>query len=251
MSELLTTKEIQELLHVDRSTIYRMVEAGRLPAIKVGKQWRFPADQVDSWLKGGAVTSEPPRPAEYETSSDDIGESLPLDCAQLVQDAFAEVLGVMLLVTDMDGQPLTQIGNPCPLYDLLAEAEDGLAVCQEKWRELARLPILEPRFEPSLGGLSCARALVRVGNELKAMVVVFGVALEGWSPTPEVIQEFTDVLDVDPEELQNALHTVFTLTADQEKMVLVTIQRIADILAFMGNKYRTLLDGQNYVPEPS
>ncbi len=51
MVELLTPKEMQTLLQVDRSTIYRMAEAKRLPAIKVGKQWRFPADAVEKWLQ--------------------------------------------------------------------------------------------------------------------------------------------------------------------------------------------------------
>ena len=41
MSEMLTAKDMQALLHVDRSTIYRMAESGRLPAIKVGRQWRL------------------------------------------------------------------------------------------------------------------------------------------------------------------------------------------------------------------
>ncbi|MCA9925804.1 MAG: helix-turn-helix domain-containing protein, partial [Anaerolineales bacterium] len=43
MAEMLTAKDIQALLQVDRSTVYRMAEAGRIPAIKVGRQWRFPA----------------------------------------------------------------------------------------------------------------------------------------------------------------------------------------------------------------
>ena len=51
MAEMLTAKEVQDLLQVDRSTIYRMAEAGRLPAIKVGKQWRFPADQINNWFQ--------------------------------------------------------------------------------------------------------------------------------------------------------------------------------------------------------
>ncbi len=44
MTEMLTAKDVQELLQVDRSTVYRMAETGKLPCIKVGKQWRFPAD---------------------------------------------------------------------------------------------------------------------------------------------------------------------------------------------------------------
>lgn len=38
MVEMLTAKEMQVLLQVDRSTIYRMAAAKRLPAVKVGKQ---------------------------------------------------------------------------------------------------------------------------------------------------------------------------------------------------------------------
>ena len=50
MSQMLTAKEIQSLLDVDRSTVYRMAEDGRLPAIKVGRQWRFPAQKIEDWL---------------------------------------------------------------------------------------------------------------------------------------------------------------------------------------------------------
>ena len=39
----LTTQDVQQLIRVDKSTIYRMAESGRIPAIKVGRQWRFPA----------------------------------------------------------------------------------------------------------------------------------------------------------------------------------------------------------------
>ena len=50
MTEMLTAKDMQTLLQVDRSTIYRMAEAGQLPAVKVGKQWRFPGDLVEDWI---------------------------------------------------------------------------------------------------------------------------------------------------------------------------------------------------------
>jgi excisionase family DNA binding protein len=47
MSDLLTTNQVQDLLHVDRTTIYRLVESGRLPAIRVGKQWRFSRPEIE------------------------------------------------------------------------------------------------------------------------------------------------------------------------------------------------------------
>ncbi len=42
MEDLLTTREVQELLKVDRITIYRMLQDGRLHGMKIGQQWRFP-----------------------------------------------------------------------------------------------------------------------------------------------------------------------------------------------------------------
>jgi excisionase family DNA binding protein len=242
MSEMLTAKEMQDLLQVDRSTIYRMAEAGQLPAVKVGKQWRFPSDLVESWLNAQAAGPAPsPQPGD-NSSKGDFAATLPLECVQLIQDAFAEVLGVMLIVTDLDGQPITRASNSCSLYDLLDETDNGHAICHELWRELGRVPALEPRFMPGFGGLLCARALVRMGNELKAMVIVFGVAPEAWPPAPEVTQQWAQRLNLPGDKLQDAFDTVFELTPDERKKVLVTIQRIADILAHVGNERLSLLE---------
>ena len=248
MTEMLTAKEMQDLLQVDRSTIYRMAEAGQLPAVKIGKQWRFPGDQVEGWLKGQttaasftaaspAITSQP----DVYSSNGDYGATLPLDCVQLIQDAFAESLGVMLVVTDLQGQPITQVSNPFPLYDLLAETENGHAICQETWRELGQTPALEPRFKPGFGGLLCARALVRLGNELKAMVVVFGVAPQDWPPAAGTTQELASSLNIPTEDLDGVFESVFKLNSEEQKKVLVTVQRIADILAHIGNERMALL----------
>lgn len=252
MSEMLTAKDMQDLLQVDRSTIYRMAEAGRLPAVKVGKQWRFPGDLVATWLRAQTDKDLPglgnlaSLPGAY-VSNGDFASTLPLDCVQLIQDAFAEVLGVMLVVTDLDGQPITRASSPCLLYQLLAETDGGHAICHEKWQELGQVPALEPRFMPGLGGLLCARALVRMGNELKGMVIVFGVAPEDWPPEPEATRQLAQSLNISPDRLQDALDSIFVLTPHEQKKVLVTIQRIADILAHIGNERMVLLGRLNHI----
>ncbi|MGD8518216.1 MAG: helix-turn-helix domain-containing protein, partial [Anaerolineae bacterium] len=48
---LLTTRQLQELLQVDRITIYRMLDDGRLEGFKVGGQWRFSRQAIDQWLE--------------------------------------------------------------------------------------------------------------------------------------------------------------------------------------------------------
>ena len=40
MENYLTTKQVQDLFKVDRITIYRMLQDGRLKGVKIGNQWR-------------------------------------------------------------------------------------------------------------------------------------------------------------------------------------------------------------------
>ena len=45
-SELLTVAEVSALLRVSKMTIYRMVHAGEMSHVKVGRSFRIPADAV-------------------------------------------------------------------------------------------------------------------------------------------------------------------------------------------------------------
>lgn len=48
---LLTLKEIADYLRVDKFTVYRLMTKRKLPAYKVGGQWRFDKDMVEKWLQ--------------------------------------------------------------------------------------------------------------------------------------------------------------------------------------------------------
>jgi len=50
MSEVLTTRELAEYLRLSERSIYRLLERGEIPAVKVGGQWRFLKRAVDEWL---------------------------------------------------------------------------------------------------------------------------------------------------------------------------------------------------------
>ncbi|MEN3011170.1 MAG: helix-turn-helix domain-containing protein [Candidatus Bipolaricaulaceae bacterium] len=41
--EFLTAQEVAQLLRVSVRTIHRLIHAGELPAVRVGRQWRVPA----------------------------------------------------------------------------------------------------------------------------------------------------------------------------------------------------------------
>ena len=48
----MTTEEVASYLRVDKYTIYRLVTQRKLPAFKVGNQWRFKRTILERWLKG-------------------------------------------------------------------------------------------------------------------------------------------------------------------------------------------------------
>ena len=50
MNTLLTPQELAEVLQLNSATITRKAKRGEIPAIKIGKQFRFDRDQIDKWL---------------------------------------------------------------------------------------------------------------------------------------------------------------------------------------------------------
>ncbi len=46
----LTTEEVLACLKVTPRTVYRLIQAGELPAVRVGRQWRFRRSDLDQWL---------------------------------------------------------------------------------------------------------------------------------------------------------------------------------------------------------
>ena len=55
MTKWLTMKEVAEYLRMGRSTIYKLLREGNLPAHKVGREWRFDAAELDEWVKAGKL----------------------------------------------------------------------------------------------------------------------------------------------------------------------------------------------------
>ena len=46
----LTTEEVLAYLNVTPRTIYRLIRTGELPAIRIGRQWRFRRSDLDAFL---------------------------------------------------------------------------------------------------------------------------------------------------------------------------------------------------------
>lgn len=170
MDDLLTTKQVQDLLQVDRTTIYRMQKDGRLKGTKIGHQWRFSRQEVQALLSGEYGVPELPD-AERNGKITITPQVLPLHCVQPVQDVFAEIAEVGAVTTAPDGQPLTGISNACRFCEMILATESGREACIASWRRLAWQETERPQFVACHAGLQYARARIEVGGQLAAMLI--------------------------------------------------------------------------------
>ena len=60
--EFLTVPEIAERMRVRTMTVYRWIEAGKLPAVQVGKHYRVRASDLEAMLESARVGAEAPDP---------------------------------------------------------------------------------------------------------------------------------------------------------------------------------------------
>ncbi len=49
-SKILTAKEVADYLRCHISTVYRLAKTGKLPGFRLGADWRFREDALQSWL---------------------------------------------------------------------------------------------------------------------------------------------------------------------------------------------------------
>lgn len=50
----MTISDLADYLQVSKSSLYKLVQQGKVPGQKVGKHWRFRKDTVDQWLSASS-----------------------------------------------------------------------------------------------------------------------------------------------------------------------------------------------------
>jgi excisionase family DNA binding protein len=55
---LLTVKELAEILRVNPMTVYRMAQNGTIPALKINSNWRFLETSIKEWLANKENTNQ-------------------------------------------------------------------------------------------------------------------------------------------------------------------------------------------------
>ena len=55
--EVLTVKEVSDLLQIHETTVYKMIREGKIPAFKIGSDWRFSTDLIMRWMAEHSLPS--------------------------------------------------------------------------------------------------------------------------------------------------------------------------------------------------
>src|SRR6266550_2347835 len=126
----LTTEEVLEYLQVNLRTVYRLIKAGKIPAVRVGRQWRFRKRDIDAWLD-----TQRPR-------------VLVVDDEASIRDLLAKTLALAEYEVDTapDGRSALERLRLYPydllIVDLKMPGIDGLAVIREAKRYKSDLPVI-------------------------------------------------------------------------------------------------------------
>jgi excisionase family DNA binding protein len=66
MPRIMTTKELAKYLKLHEITIYKYAIQGRIPAIRIGRVWRFDKEAIDKWIAEGTSPVNKAGPKEVE-----------------------------------------------------------------------------------------------------------------------------------------------------------------------------------------
>jgi excisionase family DNA binding protein len=231
MDELLTSKQVQEYLKVDRTTVYRMLKDGRLTGIKVGQQWRFLRQEVEALLSGFTLSSQD----EQSIISTNV---LPLYCIQVVQDVFAEVAQVGAVVTALDGEPLTEVSNSCAFCNQILASESGRRACINSWRKLAKQTGQQPQFVTCHAGLQYARARIEVNSQFIAMLITGQFYAHAPDPDEEKIriEQLVKMHNLNPQELTTAAQELPVLDERIRTQISRWLERVGYTFAQVGRE---------------
>jgi excisionase family DNA binding protein len=48
---IMTVGEVAESLRIHKTTVYRLLKTSKIPAFKVGSDWRFNREEIDRWMQ--------------------------------------------------------------------------------------------------------------------------------------------------------------------------------------------------------
>ena len=149
----LTTEEVLEYLQVNLRTVYRLIKAGKIPAVRVGRQWRFRKRDIDAWLdtqrpRGERGPSAAAAVADKPAARDGRSRVLVVDDESSIRELLQKTLALAEYEVDAapDGRAALErlrLGSyDLLIADLKMPGMDGLTLIREAKRLKTDLPII-------------------------------------------------------------------------------------------------------------
>jgi excisionase family DNA binding protein len=156
----LTTDEVLEYLQVNLRTVYRLIKAGKIPAVRVGRQWRFRKSDIDAWLASQQTGAVPPPPAPTEA------EAQPTAVTNLPRNGRPKVL-----VVDDEASIRDLLSRALALADYDVDVVASGQAALERMRHSGYSLLITDLKMPGLDGLSVITAARRVDSKLPVIVI--------------------------------------------------------------------------------
>ena len=146
----LTTEEVLEYLQVNLRTVYRLIKAGKIPAVRVGRQWRFRKRDIDTWLDSQRPTAaeRPDSPTAQAAADHQRHRVLVVDDEPSTRELLVKTLELAEYEVDeaSDGRSALErmrvVRYDLLITDLRMPGIDGLDVIREAKRYKSNLPVL-------------------------------------------------------------------------------------------------------------
>ena len=221
MSDLLTTKQVQDVLKIDRITVYRMLDDGRLKGVKVANQWRFSQNEIDRLL-GKETGEESPL---VESVSD-----FPAACVSEVQNIYAGIIGIGAVTVTMRGTPLTEPTYANPFCKLIMQSKEGCQACQDSWRKIALKTTGGGDFQVCHAGLCYKKAPIKSENSQIAWLIggQYYLSTPNHDQEKERIAEISTKYNIPLDELSAAAEKIPVLKKYQQDQVREWTPKVAD-----------------------
>jgi len=133
----------------------------------------------------------------------------------------------MVIVTDIDGNPITEVSNPCGYFAAVSAEAAALERCIAEWRALGTEYDFAPKLRPSHLGFLCTRAFIRVNNELAGMVIAGGLAPESGPPSSAEIETIAAESRVPIEIMTAAIADVHHMPVEEQERFLSGVCTLA------------------------
>ena len=147
----LTTEEVLEYLQVNLRTVYRLIKAGKIPAVRVGRQWRFRKRDIDAWLDSQRTQS---------------GGAAPVAAVAPVRHGRARVL-----VVDDEASIRDLLSKTLALAEYEVDTAADASSALDRVRGVAYDLLIADLKMPGMDGLTLIRQVKRMRSDLPVIII--------------------------------------------------------------------------------